>query len=241
VSWGGFAPYVSAAEKRRRLENEIKRLQKQGRILVPVVIEGRAIASTFWGRSWCENLEAYSDFATRLPRGRSYARNGSVVDLQIARGSVKALVSGSDLYTVTIDVTPVAKARWRAIQKDCGTAIASLVDLLRGHLSKPVMARLCRQAEGLFPTPDEIELACSCPDSAYMCKHVAAVLYGIGARLDPQPELLFTLRDCDPQDLIARAGRDLPTGAVKSGRILASEDLGALFGLPLAKPRARRR
>jgi uncharacterized Zn finger protein len=240
MSWG-FAPYVSAAEKRRRAEAEIKRLRKQGRVLVPVVIEGRAIASTFWGRAWCENLEAYSDFATRLPRGRSYARNGSVLDLQIARGAVKALVSGSDLYTVTIDVTPVAKARWRAIQKDCGMAIASLVDLLRGHLSKPVMARLCRQAEGLFPTPDEIELACSCPDSAYMCKHVAAVLYGVGARLDPQPELLFTLRDCDPQDLIARAGRDLPAGkAPSTRRILASDDLGALFGLDMAK-RPRRR
>jgi uncharacterized Zn finger protein len=241
VSW--FPDYVSAEEKRRRLERQIAQLRKGGRNLAPVVIPGRTIASTFWGRAWCENLEHYSDFATRLPRGRTYARNGSVVDLQITRGTVAALVSGSDLYQVEIAITAVAKPQWRAIQADCGRGIASLVDLLRGHLSKPVMARLSRQASGLFPTPAEIEFSCSCPDVASMCKHVAAVLYGIGARLDPQPELLFTLRDVDPADLIARAGKDLPASgkAVPSRRILAREDLGTLFGLDLARPRARKR
>ena len=119
------------------------------------------------------------------------------------------------------------QARWSAICKDCAGAIDSLVELLQGRFSKGVMTRLCEEKTGLFPSPKEIIFTCSCPDWASMCKHVAAVLYGIGARLDHQPELLFTLRKVDQQDLIAKAGSDLskkrkrPAGA----KVLASDDL----------------
>jgi uncharacterized Zn finger protein len=204
--------------------------------VTPVLIEGRAIARTFWGKSWCENLERYSDYANRLPRGRTYVRNGSVIDLQVRPGLIEALVSGSSLYEVSLAIAPVARRQWQSICTDCAGAIDSLVELLQGRLSKPVMERICRQAEGLFPSPREIKLSCSCPDWADMCKHVAAVLYGIGARLDHQPELLFLLRGVDQNELIAAAGTSIPRGAdgPLNVRVLDGEDLADLFGLDLA-------
>ena len=212
-----------------RPPREMEKLKKKGHPVSPVVIEGRTIAKTFWGKAWCENLERYSDFANRLPRGRTYVRNGSVVDLQIAPGEVKALVSGSEIYKVAVKVAPVPKARWKSICKDCAGAIDSLVELLQGRFSKGVMERICRQKTGLFPSPAEIELSCSCPDWAAMCKHVAAVLYGIGARLDQQPELLFRLRKVDEKELIAKAGKALPLAkrAPAADKVLGGEDLSA--------------
>jgi uncharacterized Zn finger protein len=167
------------------------------------------VARTFWGEAWCENLERYSDFANRLPRGRTYVRNGSVVDLRIAPGAVTALVSGSDLYEVEMTVAAVPATRWRTICKDCAGAIDSVVELLQGNLSQSVMARMCQPKTGLFPSPTEIRFACSCPDWASMCKRIAAVLYGIGPRLDEHPELLFLLRKVNHQDLVVKAGSDL--------------------------------
>jgi len=230
-----WRPYVSVVERRRKAAREMQKLRKKGHPVSPVVVEGRAIARTFWGKAWCDNLERYSDFSNRLPRGRTYVRNGSVVDLQIMPGNVAAIVNGSELYRVAVKVAAVPKARWTSICGDCAGAIDSLVELLQGRFSKGVMERICRQKTGLFPAPAEIELACSCPDWASMCKHVAAVLYGVGARLDERPELLFTLRKVDEKDLIARAGRGLPLS--KSGpaaeKVLATDGLSELFGLEL--------
>ncbi|MBI5545112.1 MAG: hypothetical protein HY901_14575 [Deltaproteobacteria bacterium] len=230
-----WRPYVSVAERRRKAEREMQRLQKKGHPVSPVVIEGRTIAQTFWGKAWCDNLEGYSDFSNRLPRGRTYVRNGSVVDLQVAPGDVSAVVSGSELYQVAVKVAPVPKARWTSICGDCAGAIDSLVELLQGRFSKGVMERICQQKTGLFPAPAEIEFSCSCPDWASMCKHVAAVLYGIGARLDDKPELLFKLRKVDEKDLIAKAGKGLPLA--KKGpcadKVLGSESLSELFGLEM--------
>jgi uncharacterized Zn finger protein len=201
-----------------------------------VLLQGRTIASTFWGRAWCANLEGYGDYANRLPRGRTYVRNGSVVDLQIAPGEVSARVSGSDLYKVKVDIVPVPKPRWKSICKDCSGGIDSLVDLLQGRFSKGVMERICRQRSGLFPAPEEIRFSCSCPDWASMCKHVAAVLYGIGSRLDDKPELLFRLRKVDGKDLLAGATTGLPISRKKpaAGRVLDTADLSSIFGLDLA-------
>jgi uncharacterized Zn finger protein len=202
-----------------------------------VSIEGRTIVKTFWGKSWCQNLERYSDYANRLPRGRSYVRNGSVVDLQIKPGAIEAHVSGSELYKVTLKIDSVAKAKWKAICNDCAGGIDSLVELLQGRLSKGVMERICRQDQGLFPTPKEIHLECSCPDWADMCKHVAAVLYGIGTRFDTQPELLFRLRGVDETELIAIAGQATPLAkqGPASGKRLAEEDLSSIFDLDMAQ------
>src|SRR5947208_8970838 len=201
-----WQPYILVAEKRRRAEREVAKLKKRGQAIAPVRIEGRKIAKSFWGQSWCSNLERYSDYANRLPRGRTYVRNGSVVDLQIVKGEVVAFVSGSELYKIKIGIAPVAARRWKSICRDCSGTIDSLVELLQGRLAKGVMDRVCREGDGLFPTPAEIELSCSCPDWADMCKHVAAALYGVGARLDEKPQLLFALRGVDESELLAGAG-----------------------------------
>ncbi len=236
MDYGGWRPYVSVAQRRRQALSEMAKLRKKGHAVSPVIVEGRAIVKTFWGKAWCENLERYSDFANRLPRGRTYVRNGSVIDLQIAAGEIQALVSGSEIYKVAVKVVPVAKARWQSICKDCAGAIDSLIELLQGRFSKGVMERVCRQKTGLFPSPEEIKLSCSCPDWAAMCKHVAAVLYGIGARLDQQPDLLFRLREVDEKQLIAGAGKALPLSkkAPAATKVLGGEDLSALFGLEIA-------
>ena len=230
----GWTPYVPVAERRRKAQREMEKRRKKGDVISPVVIQGRAIASTFWGKSWCENLERYSDYANRLPRGRTYVRNGSVVDLCIERGLIRAMVSGSSLYRVEVTIAPVAQSRWKSICVDCAGAIDSLVELLQGRFSKGVMERICRKSEGLFPAPAEIKLACSCPDGAYMCKHVAATLYGVGARLDAKPELLFRMRGVDEGELIAKVGKAMPlAAAAPTAANILDGDLGAIFGLDL--------
>src|SRR5262245_17240246 len=231
-----WRPYVSAAARRHHAARELARLKKTGHVASPILIDGRKIARTFWGKAWCDNLERYSDFANRLPRGRTYVRNGSVIDLQIAAGAVKALVSGSDIYTVAVTISPVPRTRWRALCADCTGAIDSLVELLQGRFSRGVMDRLCREKTGLFPSPSEMAFECSCPDWASMCKHVAAVLYGVGARLDERPELLFALRGTDEKELIARAGSGMSTAAKTParGKILDDGQLSDIFGIELA-------
>jgi uncharacterized Zn finger protein len=238
MSYYGYPPYVPVAKRREKAAREMEKLRKKGQAVAPVVIEGRKIARSFWGKAWCDNLERYSDYENRLPRGRTYVRNGSVVDLQIERGQLRAMVSGSSIYKVKIDIGAIPAAHWRAICEDCLGSVGSLVELLSGKLSKNVMERVCREGDGLFPAPAEIKMSCSCPDGARMCKHVAAALYGAGARLDAAPDLLFTLRGVDRSELIAKAGADLPmtrTGAT-TGRVLADDDVAALFGVEMAPP-----
>jgi uncharacterized Zn finger protein len=200
-----WKPYVPVAQRRAKAAREAARLRKNGTAPAPVQPAGRQIATTFWGKAWCDNLEAYSDYENRLPRGRTYVRNGSVLDLQITQGQVQALVQGSDLYKIRIQIQPLAKAQWKSILTESAGKIDSLIELLQGRLSAAVMQIVTRPAQGLFPAPKEISLACSCPDWADMCKHVAAALYGVGTRLDDKPELLFLLRGVDPAELIGKA------------------------------------
>jgi uncharacterized Zn finger protein len=235
--WDYFPPYVSAAEKRmhgaRALE---KLLKKSKRPAEPVVLahRKRQLAATFWGRAWADNLERYADLANRLPRGRAYLRNGSVLDLTIGRGRVEAYVAGTELYRVTIGIAPLAKARWRRVVARCTGRIGSLVGLLRGELSEDVLAVLTDARDGLFPEPRELELDCSCPDAAVLCKHVAAVLYGVAIRLDTRPELFFELRQLDQAELIGSA-----TAAVVArprpvaGKRIAADRLSSVFGIEL--------
>jgi uncharacterized Zn finger protein len=233
--YGEWAPYVSVAKRRREAASTVAKLRKKDKTIAPVTIEGSRIATSFWGKAWCDNLESYRDYAYRLERGRSYVRHGAVVDLKIAPGEIAALVNGSELYRIKVTVAPTPPATWRAICADCTGRIESLVELLQGRFSKPVMERLCSQDSGLFPRPSEIRFTCSCPDHASMCKHVAAVLYGIGARLDHSPELLFRLRAVDETALLADFGAALPgslTGP-DAAKTLAGDDLGALFGLDM--------
>lgn len=232
---GGWPRYVPVAERRRKAEREMERLRKKGYSVAPVRIEGRTIVTSFWGKAWCDNLESYRDYESRLPRGRTYVRNGSVVDLRIAPREVTAMVSGSSIYRVAISIGTVPRVQWQSICADCGNGIDSVVELLQGRLSKGVMERLCRQDNGLFPRPSDIRFTCSCPDYASMCKHVAAVLYGVGARFDQEPELLFRLRAVDENDLVAQIGTVLPMAkkSPSAGRLLDVDDVSALFGLDL--------
>jgi uncharacterized Zn finger protein len=236
MSYFAWAPYVSVAERRQQAERKLATLVKRGEVVAPVKIEGRNIAKSFWGKSWCENLERYSDFENRLPRGRTYVRNGSVLDLRIAKGEVVAMVAGSRLYKVNVTIAPIKAVRWKAICRDCAGTIDTLVELLQGRLAKGVMDRVCRDGDGLFPAPGEIKLSCSCPDWADMCKHVAAVLYGIGARLDQTPQLLFVLRGVDENELLAAAGQNesLAKPVRSAASVLHDTDMAALFGLEMA-------
>lgn len=235
MSYGSWKRYVPVAARRAQAEKAITKAKKTGQEMRPVHIDGRVIAKTFWGKAWCDNLEAYSDFESRLPRGRTYVRNGSVIDLRIEPGKVRALVMGSSLYQVEIGISAVPAAHWQSLTRECTGSIASLVELLQGRLSTTVMERICRPATGLFPAPKDIQLACSCPDWATMCKHVAAVLYGVGARLDAQPELVFTLRQVQASELVTQAAQP-PVKTRKAparSKVLDDAELADVFGIEL--------
>jgi uncharacterized Zn finger protein len=230
-------PYIPVAARRRETEHTLAKLQKTGQVLSPVTANRGAIAKSFWGKAWCQNLERYSDYSNRLPRGRAYLRNGSVIDLKIGPGEANAQVMGSSLYRVSVKIAEVAGAHWQAIARDCARSIDTLVELLQGELSTSVMERISRAGTGLFPSPKEISFSCSCPDSAAMCKHVAATLYGIGARLDADPELLFGLRKVDAKELIACAGESAAPveKAPGAGRFLDSSNLADVFGIDFGR------
>ena len=240
--WDYYPPYLSVAEKRARGTLALaKLLKKSKRAAEPVVLahRKRQLATTFWGQAWADNLERYADLANRLPRGRAYLRSGSVLDLAIAPGRVEAYVAGSELYRVTVGIAPLATARWKRIVARCTGRIGSLVGLLRGELSADVLAVLTDPREGLFPEPRELTLDCSCPDAAALCKHVAAVLYGVAIRLDVRPELFFDLRRVDQAELIGSAtsgvvGRPRPS----AGKRIAADRLSAVFGIELESPTA---
>lgn len=236
MGWGngwGWSPYVSVASRKARAAKAAATLRKKGSALEPVSIEGRTIARTFWGKAWCRNLERYGDYANRLPRGRSYLANGLVVDLKVAAGRVTALVQGSHLYEVEISVARLPEPRWKEIRSECAGKIDSLVELLSGRLSEAVLAVVTRPGAGLFPAPAEIRMRCSCPDSARLCKHLAAALYGTGARLDRSPELLFLLREVDHLELVTAAAEAPVAAATASDDTLAGADLSSIFGIDL--------
>jgi uncharacterized Zn finger protein len=233
MRWDYYSPYVSAAQRRAGALREMRKLARVGKVMSPVEVSGRAIARTFWGKAWCDNLESYSDYENRLPRGRTYVRNGSVVDLHIEAGTVTSLVRGSSLYRITIQVRRLAGPHWERIKAQCGGQIGSLVELLQGHISASVMEIVTRRDNGLFPSPNEIEMSCSCPDWAGMCKHIAATFYGVGSRLDREPELLFKLRDVDHLELIAQAGSPVARLKGTGKKTIASDRLADVFGIDL--------
>ncbi|MHC1763529.1 MAG: SWIM zinc finger family protein [Verrucomicrobiia bacterium] len=237
MSWNyyGFRPYVSVAERQRRAQKELAKLAKKGLMVQPIRIEGRTIARSFWGKAWCDNLESYMDYANRLPRGRTYVRNGSVVHLDVKPGYVEAMVSGTELYRVKISITPVAEPKWKCLCRECAGGIGSLVELLQGRLSDRVMDIITRRETGLFPAPREVKMNCSCPDSAGLCKHLAAVFYGIGARLDEAPELLFVLRSVDHQELITQAAdvSELTAKSVEGAPELSEAEAANVFGIEI--------
>lgn len=236
---GRFPEYVPVAQRQASVHKAIAAQSKKGQPLQPVLPMGRVIARSFWGKAWCDNLEAYMDYENRLARGRTYVRNGSVYHLEITHGKIVAKVMGSRDYKVSVQIQPVQPAVWLKLKTACTGQIGSAMDLLRGTLSGGIMALMTQKHTGLFPSPGEITFDCSCPDWATMCKHVAAVLYRVGARLDQAPELLFTLRGVDPMELIEQAGVEaLLVGAPEDGSGLDQQDLSNLFGIELLEGEA---
>ena len=237
MRWYGWKPYVPVAARRARALKKMETLRKKGLDIKPVEIDGRKIVRTFWGAAWCDHLESFSDYENRLPRGRTYIRNGSVCHLDIAKGKITAMVSGSRLYTVKVAIKPLSSKKWKDVKERCAGQIGSLLELLQGRLSQNVMSVVTDRKNGLFPLSGEIGLHCSCPDWAVMCKHVAAVLYGVGARLDKQPELLFLLRGVDHEELIsAEVSMATAVAGIKgSRRRIADDDLSDVFGIEMSE------
>jgi len=232
-----WAPYVPVAKRREQARKKMEKLKKKGSEIQPIEIEGRKIATTFWGKAWCDHIESFSDYENRLPRGRSYVRNGSVCHLEISTGEVKAIVSGSKLYNVSISIDQLPKTRWGNIKKTCAGQIGSLLDLLKGMLSDGVMNVVCDREQGLFPLSSKIKLNCSCPDWATMCKHVAAVLYGVGSRLDNDPAKLFLLRGVNHEELVdlSSAVMDVTQkSAQEKHQHLDDSGLSDIFGIELS-------
>lgn len=243
--WNGFAPYVRVAEKKARAAKKLAQLQKKNKSIRPVCVQGRAIARNWWGKAWCRNLERYADYENRIGRGRSYLCHGAVLDLQIAPGKVQALVMGSQAepYRVAIAIDTLSKPVWQAIRKTCAGRIDSIQDLLAGTFPKELETVFMTQAKGLFPTPKQIHFSCSCPDWASMCKHVAAVLYGVGTRLDEEPGLFFVLRAIHIDDLISQAvqastDKMLQKAATIKAPTINEADLSQLFGIELEQEAA---
>jgi len=236
----GFPPYVSVAQKRAKAEKKLKALRKKNPGIAPVVIEGRSIASTWWGKSWNQNLERYADYSNRIGRGRSYGRHGAVLDLKIKAGEIRSLVQGSQgqPYKVVVSIKPLSKENWKKVREAAAGKLDSLGELLAGKFPKGLQELFFARGEGLFPEPKEIDFDCSCPDWASMCKHVAATLYGVGARLDQDPGLFFALRKIEMEDLITQAVKGttralLKKADSKSSRVMEGADLGDVFGIEL--------
>lgn len=233
--YGGFAPYVPVAERRAKAAKAMAARQKKGLTVEPVALigRGRSIATTFWGKAWCTAIESQAALSNRLDRGRTYVRNGSVAHLSIAPGEITAVVSGSELYDARITVKPLDGGRWKRLRDACAGQVRSSLDLLQGKLGDAALQVLTRAGDGMLPLAGELSMRCSCPDGAWMCKHLAAVLYGVGARLDARPELLFTLRKVPMTELISDAGRAVAKGSLTESAIDASA-LGDIFGIDLA-------
>ncbi|MDD2603878.1 MAG: hypothetical protein RBR20_03630 [Desulfobacterales bacterium] len=239
--WDRFPPYVTVAEKAARAERKRRQLEKKGHRLDPVCLQGRTIARSWWGKAWCQNLESYADYSNRIGRGRSYLRCGAVLDLKIEETTVTGLVQGSDSepYRVVIRIAALARKAWQQIRSDCAGKIDSLQALLAGKFPEDLGKLFTVQKNGLFPSPAEIKFDCSCPDWASMCKHVAAVLYGVGARLDRSPELFFVLRGVSVDELVggaveATARKFIDQRPVEGTHVIAEDQLSDLFGINFA-------
>lgn len=229
-----------ANEAKERVKNTLEKRRGKGEALVPVVpTSKRGLSDTFWGQAWNKNLESYSDYENRLPRGRTYLRQGSVMDLEVAKGQVTSTVSGSELYDVIVNIEPLTKKRWEDLKKNCMGRVGSLIELLSGQLSDEIMRHVTDHGHGLFPAPREIQMSCSCPDYADVCKHIAATLYAIGCQLDKNPSLLFTLRGVDAQELIGESTQSalahFTTGGENADTV-AESDLADVFGISFDAP-----
>ena len=238
MAYYGYGEYITVGEKKAMADASIQRLKKKHPNIQPVLIEGRSLVKSWWGKAWNKNLESYADFANRIQRGRSYVRNHAVVDLKISEGIVTGMVQGTrkQPYKIRIEIDPLTEKRWDRIAKLCNSRIESIEKLIQGKFPEEMKETFTDRQYGLFPTPKEIHFQCNCPDWAYMCKHIAAVLYGIGSRFDDDPLLFFHLRGVDVKQLIKKTIDEkvqnmLKNTGKKSCREINLEKIDDLFGL----------
>jgi len=236
MGWYGYGEYVSVAEKKEKAKKQLEKLRKKDPELSPIIIEGKKIAKTWWGLAWCKNLESYADYSNRIGRGSAYVKNGFILDLKIEQGVIKGKVYGSHLYNIVIRIDKLDDANKELVTGAIGRKIDSVEDLLNGNFPKEFGEVFLTQRKGLFPSPKEIRLKCSCPDWADMCKHVAAVLYGVGARLDTDPLLFFKLRGIDVGEFIKKTIDDKVLNMMKNAgtvteRVIKDADIANIFGI----------
>ncbi len=251
MGWYGYREYVPVATRRAQAKKKMEKLRKSGEDVQPIeALNSRGlIAKSFWGKAWCKHMQAFSDYENRLPRGRTYVRNGSVCHLAIEKEIARAKVSGSEIYDLSIHFDPLDPKKWAKIKKLCKGKIGSLIELLQGKISDEIMAVVTDPKNGLFPHPKEIRFDCNCPDWADMCKHVAAAMYGVGVRLDTEPELLFKLRGVDHNELISVDINDITANKrSRRRRTLRDDSVGDVFGIelndeapPAPKPKSKLR
>lgn len=178
----GYPEHLTADARRRGAAEAVAALRRAGRAISPVVVRGRVLATSPQGRAWCASIDELAEVqGTRLASGRSYVRSGSVVDLQVEPGVIRALVQGTELYEVEVRV------------------------------DAPVQPPL-------FPSPGAITATCTCPDDAPVCKHAAAALYAVGARLDHDPRALARLRGGGREVRAASPARPRRGSAKHAGR-----------------------
>ena len=245
-----FRDYVSVGERAARARRKIVQLQKKKKDINPVVIEGNKIANSWWGKAWINHLESYADYDNRVPRGRSYVKNGLVIHLSIKEGEIESMVmgTGSQPYKITISMKKISKKKWDHIKELSRKNISTLSDLLTGNLPKELAQVFSDCNEGIFPTLREISFDCSCPDWASMCKHVSAALYALGSRLDKEISLFFQLRGVDIQDLVQSVVQSesthlqqiVPTHSAETLE-LADSKLAQLFNIKLSVPPKKKR
>jgi uncharacterized Zn finger protein len=236
MSYYGFSEYVPVSQRKKQAEKKISALRKKNPNLSPVTIEGKKIAVNWWGIAWNKNLESYADFSNRIGRGSAYVKNGFVLDLQIEPGLITALVQGSSLYNVKIKIDPLSERKWNKIIEKYGHKISGIESLIKGEFPKELSDVFLVQKEGLFPSPKEIHMDCNCPDWADMCKHIAAVLYGVGAKIDNDPLIFFKLRNVNFEELLKKSVDEkmqnlLKNAGKKSRRIIKNADISDIFGI----------
>lgn len=203
----------------------------------PVTVSGRSLVSNWWGRAWIENLERYADLNNRISRGRAYLREGNVLDLKIDRGEVKGVVAGSRStpYKVDVRIEPISENVARDVQSRCSEKLSDAEQLMEGRMPLS-MECVVKSPDGLFPTRSDISFTCTCPDTAHMCKHVAAVLLGVGVRFDSDPSLFFKLRGLSvdlftEKTMKGRLDLMLENAENHTDRMLDDSMIGTLFGV----------
>ena len=194
---------LRAADLARLASERAAQLRAEGGEISPVVCSTRKLAENFWGSAWMRHLALCEEGGLALAPGRTLLRHSCVLDLHIAPGSIRALISAQDLYEVQLSLSPLSEEQAEALRAACADNVGSLVALLEGKANTDLLHTLCNPETGLLPDPLDWKMSCSCPDWSTPCPHAAAAIYAAGVLIDRDPSPLFTLRALDPSLLTA--------------------------------------